>query len=160
MDYTVACSTGVSFVRTNVINSRSFLRPAMFGLEIEWMARAKSSPPHPHLPLYLWPSTVPREQRVFAAHAPVNLCVLRVTAGMRLRRAYAFVSRQFSNRCRSSGARNTMARLFVFIVILVIFFSMLLGWKREKIEKWLRGMREKVQATLLSLNKDVVNYIY
>ena len=69
---------------------------------------------------------------------------------MRLRRAYAFVSRQFSNSFRSSGARNTMARLFVFIVILVIFFSMLLGWKREKIEKWLRGMREKVPAALLS----------
>ena len=45
----------------------------------------------------------------------------RVTAGMRLRRAYVFVSRQFFNTCDSSGARNTMARLFVFIVILVIF---------------------------------------
>ena len=33
--------------------------------------------------------------------------------------------------------RNTTARPFVFIVILVIFSSMLLGWKREKIEKWL-----------------------
>ena len=54
---------------------------------------------------------------------------------MRLRRAFAFVSRQFSNRCGSSGAQNTMARLFVFIVILVIFFSMLLGWKREKNRK-------------------------
>ena len=56
---------------------------------------------------------------------------------MRLHRAYVFVSRQFSNRCGSSGARNTTARPFVFIVILVIFSSMLLGWKREKIEKWL-----------------------
>ena len=74
----------------------------------------------------------------------------RVTAGMRLRRAYAFVSRQFFNTCDSSGARNTMARLSVFIVILVIFFSMLLSWKRVKIKKWLRGMREKVPAALLS----------
>ena len=74
----------------------------------------------------------------------------RVTAGMRLRRAYVFVSRQFFNTCDSSGARNTMARLFVFIVILVIFFSMLLSWKRGKIKKWLRSMREKVPAALLS----------
>ena len=73
-----------------------------------------------------------------------------VTAGMRLRRAYVFVSRQFLNTCDSSGARNTMARLFVFIVILVIFFSMLLSWKRDKTKKWLRGMREKVPAALLS----------
>ena len=56
---------------------------------------------------------------------------------MRLHRAYVFVSRQFSNRCGSSGARNITARPSVFIVILVIFSSMLLGWKRERIEKWL-----------------------
>ena len=66
-----------------------------------------------------------------------NFCLLRVTDGMRLHRAYVFVSRQFSNRCGSSGARNTTARPFVLIVILVIFSSMLLSWKREKIEKWL-----------------------
>ena len=63
-------------------------------------------------------------------HAPMNLCVLRVTAGMR--RAYVFVFRQFSNRCGSSGARNTMARLFVFIVILVIFSQCYLAGSAKK----------------------------
>ena len=58
----------------------------------------------------------------FAAQAPVEF-MFRVTAGMRLRRAYVFVSRQFFNTSGSSGARNTMARLFVFIVILVIFLN-------------------------------------
>ena len=57
----------------------------------------------------------------FAAHAAVKFCLLRVTAGMGPRRAFVFVSRQFSNRCGSSGARNTMALLFVFVVILEIF---------------------------------------
>ena len=92
----------------------------------------------------------PGSRGAFATHAPVNLCMLRVTAGMRLRRAYVFVSRQFSNRCGSSGARNTMARLFVFIVILVIFSQCYLAGSAKKIEKWLRGMREKVPAALLS----------
>ena len=74
----------------------------------------------------------------------------RVTAGMRLRRAYVFVSRQFFNTCDSSGARNTMARLFVFIVILVIFSQCNLAGSATKSKKWLRGMREKVPAALLS----------
>ena len=56
----------------------------------------------------------------------------RVTAGMRLRRAYVFVSRQFFNTCDSSGARNTMARLFVFIVILVIFSQCYLAGSATK----------------------------
>ena len=56
----------------------------------------------------------------------------RVTAGMRLRRAYVFVSRQFLNTCDSSGARNTMARQFVFIVILVIFSQCYLAGSATK----------------------------
>ena len=56
----------------------------------------------------------------------------RVTAGMRLRHAYAFVSRQFLNTCDSSGARNTMARLFVFIAILVIFSQCYLAGSATK----------------------------
>ena len=60
---------------------------------------------------------------------------------MRLHRAYVYVSRQFSNRCGSSGARNTISRPFVFIVILVIFSSMLLGWKREKNRKMVAVVR-------------------
>ena len=64
-----------------------------------------------------------------------------VTAGMRLRRAYVFVSRQFLNTCDSSGARNTMARLFVFIVILVIFSQCYLagGATKSKMVAWYAG---------------------
>ena len=68
----------------------------------------------------------------FAAHAAVKFCLLRVAAGMRPRRAYVFVSRQFSNRCGSSGARNTMARLFVFVVILEIFSQCYLAESAKK----------------------------
>ena len=68
----------------------------------------------------------------FAAHAAVKFCLLRVTAGMRPRRAYVFVSRQFSNRCGSSGARNTMARLFMFVVILEIFSQCYLAESAKK----------------------------
>ena len=32
----LACSAGVLLERANVISSRSFIRPAMFGLELEW----------------------------------------------------------------------------------------------------------------------------
>ena len=68
----------------------------------------------------------------FAAHAAVKFCLLRVTAGMGPRRAFVFVSRQFSNRCGSSGARNTMARLFVFVVILEIFSQCYLAESAKK----------------------------
>ena len=32
----LACSAGVLLERANVISSRSFIRPAMFGLKLEW----------------------------------------------------------------------------------------------------------------------------
>ena len=32
----LACSAGVLLGRANVISSRSFIRPAMFDLELEW----------------------------------------------------------------------------------------------------------------------------
>ena len=71
----------------------------------------------------------------------LNFCLLRATTGIRLRRAFAFVSRQFSNRCGSSGALNTMARLFVFIVILVIFSQCYLAGseKNRKMVAWYPG---------------------
>ena len=69
---------------------------------------------------------------VFCCECASRSCLLRVTAGMRPRRAYVFVSRQFSNRCGSSGARNTMARLFVFVVILEIFSQCYLAESAKK----------------------------
>ena len=75
---------------------------------------------------------------------------------MRLRRAFAFVSRQFSNRCGSSGTLNTMARLFVFIVILVIFSQCYLAGSAKKIEKWLHGIREKVPSRVTFKGRKVM----
>ena len=70
----------------------------------------------------------------------------RVTAGMRLRRAYVFVSRQFLNTCDSSGARNTMARLFVFIVILVIFSQCYLAGSPSRVTFKRRKVMRAIEA--------------
>ena len=55
----LACSVGILLGRANVISSRSFMRPAMFDLELEWIAgvwreeRAIFTPPPPPLPIFL-----------------------------------------------------------------------------------------------------------
>ena len=49
-----------------------------------------------------------------------------------------------------------MARLFVFIVILVIFPQCYLAGSAKKIEKWLHGIREKVPSRVTFKGRKVM----